>query len=67
MTDTHGRLLSPQQAAERLGCSRTHTYDLAHLLCRHNVSAKPGSTKTRFCEAGIEAYIASTAIPSHAA
>lgn len=65
----HGRLLSPQQVADRLGCSRPHVYDLAAQLCRHNVSAKAGSNKTRFCEAGLTAYVAATAVPAptHAA
>jgi excisionase family DNA binding protein len=58
-------LLTPAQAAERLGCSRVHIYDLiaAGKLRRFNVSAKTGSTKTRVLDTDVDAYIAAAEMP----
>jgi excisionase family DNA binding protein len=58
-------LLTPAQAAGRLGVSRTHIYDLvaAGKLRRFNVSAKPGATKLRVADVDIDAYIAAAEIP----
>lgn len=62
-------LLTIPQAAERLGVSRTHVYDLiaAGHLRRFNVSAKPGSTKTRVADTDVDAYIANAEMPLPAA
>ncbi|SNR32713.1 helix-turn-helix transcriptional regulator [Blastococcus mobilis] len=59
------RLLTIPQAAARLGCSRPHVYDLiaAGKLRRYNISAKPGSTKTRVSDEDIDAYIKSIEMP----
>jgi excisionase family DNA binding protein len=50
-------LLTIPQAAERLNCSWPYVYDLiaAKKLRRFNISAKPGSTKTRVAEADVAA------------
>jgi excisionase family DNA binding protein len=65
-TKTPGQnLLTPAEAAKRLGVSRTHIYDLlaAGKLRRFNVSAKTGATKTRVADADIDAYIAAAEMP----
>jgi excisionase family DNA binding protein len=58
-------LLTIPQAARRLGCSRTHIYDLiaAGRLRRFNVSAKTGATKTRVADTDVDAYIAAAEMP----
>lgn len=58
-------LLTPQQAAERLNCSRVHVYDLvaAGKLRRFNISAKPGATKLRIADTDLDAYISSIEMP----
>lgn len=58
-------LLTPQQAADRLGCSRVHIYDLiaAKKLRRFNISAKSGATKTRVSDTDLDHYIASIEVP----
>ena len=58
-------LLTPAQAAARLGVSRTHIYDLvaAGKLRRFNVSAKPGATKLRVADVDVDAYIRSAEMP----
>jgi excisionase family DNA binding protein len=58
-------LLPPQKAADRIGCSRTHVYDLvaAGKLRRFNVSAKEGATKLRVADVDVDAYIRSAEMP----
>lgn len=61
-------LLTPAQAAARLGVSRTHVYDLvaAGKLRRFNVSAKNGATKTRVADSDVDAFIAAAEMPTPA-
>lgn len=58
-------LLTPQQAADRIGCSRPHVYDLIAVgkLRRFNISAKTGSTKTRVADTDVDAFIAAAEMP----
>jgi excisionase family DNA binding protein len=58
-------LLTPAEAAMRLGVSRTHIYGLvaARKLRRFNASAKPGSPRTRIADADTDAYIAAAEMP----
>jgi excisionase family DNA binding protein len=53
------RLLDFFQAADALGCSRTHIYDLvaAGELTPVNISAVRGGSKTRIDAADIDAFI----------
>lgn len=53
------RLLDFPQAAEALGCSRTHIYDLiaAGELTPVNISAVRGGSKTRIDADDIDAFI----------
>lgn len=58
-------LLTLQQAADRIGCSRPHVYDLiaAGKLRRFNISAKPGATKTRVADEDVDQYIRDAEMP----
>lgn len=63
MTENHAKLISLTDAAKRLGCSRSHVYNLvgAGKLTAHNVALK--GTKLRVAEDDVDRYIKSTVIP----
>ena len=59
------KLLTLPQAAERLGCSRSHLYTLiaAGQLRRFDISAVSTATKTRVSDDDVTAYIERCARP----
>jgi excisionase family DNA binding protein len=59
-TARHTQLLSITKAAERLDCSRGHVYGLiaAGRLAAVEIKATGTRSKTRVCEADLEAFIA---------
>lgn len=52
------KLISVPQAAARLGCSRSHVYDLVKMgaLRRYNISAR-GKSKVRLDDEDVDRYI----------
>ncbi len=52
------KLISVPEAAERIGCSRSHIYNLiaAKQLTPYDISLK-GRSKTRLSEADVDRYI----------
>lgn len=64
------RLLTIPEAADRIGCSRAHVYNLisAGLLNRHDISLPPRNggprrPKTRVSDTDVDAYIESIRQP----
>lgn len=64
-----GNLISVSEAATRIGCSRSHVYNLvaAGLLTPHDISIKGARSKTRLTDADVDSYIQSTRRPVRAA
>lgn len=65
------KLLTLEEAADRIGCSRTHIYDLiaAGKLRRFHISAKTGARKpkTRVADVDVDAFIQAAEAPIPAA
>lgn len=64
------KLISVPEAAGRIGCSRSHVYNLiaAGLLTRHNIAADPAkSSKVRLSDEDIDRYIRESVQPVRSA
>lgn len=59
------KLISVPEAAARIGCSRSHIYNLiaAEKLARYDISLR-GRSKVRLSDVDVDRYIAESAVPS---